>query len=118
MNFLIGSMIASFSEAFNQLQSAGMDPSLLLRVVENSPLSSPVAMMFGQAILSQAFTPGQFELKLARKDMQYFGRLSENAASLFVHNAILRHMEQTLTIRNTSFDWSGLAAHLFTEHQG
>lgn len=117
MNFLIAGMITSFSEAFSQLRSAGADPSLLLKVVENSPLGSPVAKMFGQSILDQAFAPGQFELKLARKDMQYFGDLSENTSGLFLHAAILKHMERTLATQKNSFDWAGLAAHLFTSLQ-
>ena len=118
MNFLIASMITSFSEAFAQLGSADIDPSQLLRVVENSPLGSPIAKMFGQAILDQAFTPAQFDLTLACKDIRYFGTLTDDALGLFLYSAILRHMDLTFAMCREPTDWSGLAGHLFRKHQG
>ncbi len=117
MNFLIASMIASFSEAFSQLRAANIDPAQLLKVVKNSPLGSPAATIFGEQIQQQVFTPAEFNLTLAKKDMQYFGALSEENTNVFLHTAIIAHMEKTLASHNTPLDWAGLAAHLVTCHQ-
>ncbi len=113
VNYLIATTIGGLSEAFNALADIDSGPDLLLDVLSNSPLSSPIIQMFGRNILGRRFRPPLFDLEMAQKDIRYFTALSERNTGGYIAEAVASHMKRTLAQSATPIDWSGLAEHLF-----
>lgn len=113
INYLIATTIGGLSEAFAALAGLGNGPNLLLNVISNSPLSSPLIQMFGNNILDRRFRPPLFDLEMAQKDIRYFTALSGPNTESYIAEAVASHVERTLAQATTPIDWSGLAEHLF-----
>lgn len=112
INYLIATTIGGLSEAFHALADVDDGPGLLLEVLSNSPLSSPIIQMFGRNILDRRFRPPLFDLEMAQKDIRYFTALSGPNTGSYIAEAVASHMESTLARSTAPIDWSGLAEHL------
>lgn len=117
INYLIAATIGGLSEAFVALAGLDNGPGLLLDVISNSPLSSPLIQMFGNNILDHRFRPPLFDLEMAQKDIRYFTALSGPNTGGYIAEAVASHMERTRAQATTPIDWSGLAEHLFLREE-
>ena len=68
-NFMIASMLETFSEAYATLRKAGVDPHLFLETM-NALFASPVYANYGKIIADETFQPAGFALRLGLKDMR------------------------------------------------
>ncbi len=113
INYLVACHIAGLSEALSAMTGVENGETALLRVLESSPLDSPVMRLFSHAISNRKFTPVLFDLRLAAKDLDYFRSLAAPATVTHVATGIRAHMEQSGHAIDHPIDWTGLAAHLF-----
>jgi len=108
-NFMIASMLETFSEAFAVMRKSGIDPHLFLSVV-NELFGSPVYKNYGQIVADEKFEPAGFELKLGLKDVrQAIEAAEEFGASLPVASVIRNHLVSALAHGQEKLDWSSLA---------
>ena len=68
-NFMIASMLETFSEAFVTARKAHIDHYLFLQVM-NELFGSPVYKNYGQTMADAKFDPAGFALKLGLKDVR------------------------------------------------
>jgi len=68
-NFMIASMLESFSEAFAALRKAGVAPQAFLEAM-NALFASPVYANYGSVIAGGKFEPAGFALRLGLKDVR------------------------------------------------
>lgn len=108
-NFMIASMLESFSEAFAVMRKAGIDPHLFLSVI-NELFGSPVYKNYGQIVADEKFEPAGFELKLGLKDVRQAIEAAEGfGASLPVASVIRNHLVSAMAHGQEKLDWSSLA---------
>jgi 3-hydroxyisobutyrate dehydrogenase-like beta-hydroxyacid dehydrogenase len=108
-NFMIATVLETFSEAFAGIQKAGFDHHDFLEIM-NELFGSPVYKNYGQAIADRKFTPAGFTLKLGLKDI----RLAMEAAAEFhvplpIASVIRDHFVSALARDQEQLDWSSLA---------
>jgi 3-hydroxyisobutyrate dehydrogenase-like beta-hydroxyacid dehydrogenase len=112
-NFMIASMIESFSEAFAMLRKAGVAPHLFLEIM-TALFNSPVYATYGGLMADQRFEPAGFALRLGLKDIRLaLETASETGASLPIADIVQDHMRQRVEQGQGEMDWSSLA--LITE---
>jgi 3-hydroxyisobutyrate dehydrogenase-like beta-hydroxyacid dehydrogenase len=108
-NFMIISMIESFSEAFAALRKSGVAPELFLEVI-NSVFQSPVYGNYGKMIAAEQFEPAGFALRLGLKDVRLALQVAdEGAAPMPVASLIRDHMLDALAHGQGEMDWSSIA---------
>ncbi len=113
LNFLIATTIAGLSETIAALRAQGIEGEKFIATISNTSLASPILDLFGQQILDQRYGNVLFDMDLAAKDVRYFQQLAESTDSLFLTDAVLKHIDRTKEVSKRPLDWSGLAAHLF-----
>ena len=104
-NFLLSSMIESLSEAQSLVKELGMEPSVLMRVV-NAFFQSPIYENYGNIMLKGQFDPPGFRMKLGAKDVG----LVQNAASIAglhlpLGNLLEESFQKGLDAGNGESDW-------------
>ncbi len=108
-NFMIMSMIESFSEAFATLRKAGVDPHTFLEVL-NSLFGSPVYANYGKIIADENFEPAGFALKLGLKDAGLVLATAEECASPMPFASVVRDQFLAAIAQGQSeLDWSSVA---------
>ena len=108
-NFMIGSMIEAFGEAFATLRKAGVDPHTFLEVM-NALFASPVYANYGQIIADQKFEPAGFALKLGLKDVRLALATAEECASPMPIASLIRdHFISAIALGQENLDWSSVA---------
>ena len=109
-NFMIASMLETFSEAFTTLRKAGIDHKRFLEVIIEL-FGSPVYQNYGTVIAEQRFnTPGQgFGLKLGLKDVRLVCEFAESVeAPMPVATLIRNHFVSAMANGQEALDWSSL----------
>jgi 3-hydroxyisobutyrate dehydrogenase-like beta-hydroxyacid dehydrogenase len=108
-NFMIISMVESFSEAFAALRKAGVAPQLFVDVI-NSLFQSPVYGNYGRMMAAEQFEPAGFALRLGLKDVRLALQVAEErAAPMPVASLIRDHMIDALAHGQGDMDWSSIA---------
>jgi 3-hydroxyisobutyrate dehydrogenase-like beta-hydroxyacid dehydrogenase len=108
-NFMIASMLETFSEAFATLQKAGVDRHLFLDVM-NALFGSPVYANYGRMIAEERFDPAGFALKLGLKDIRLALETAQECASPMPMAAVVRdHFIEAVAHGQADQDWSSIA---------
>jgi 3-hydroxyisobutyrate dehydrogenase-like beta-hydroxyacid dehydrogenase len=108
-NFMIASMLESFSEAYATLRKAGVDPHLFLEVM-STLFGSPVYANYGKLIADEKFEPAGFALRLGFKDARLAIETARECQSpmpiaSLVHDRLL----EAIALGMGDIDWSGVA---------
>lgn len=107
-NFMIGSMLESFGEAFAVMRKSGIDPHLFLDVM-NELFGSPVYKGYGATVVDEKFEPAGFALKLGLKDIRLaIEAAQEVQAPMPFANIIRDHLLSALANGQEHLDWSSL----------
>ena len=108
-NFMIASMIETFSEAFAAQRKAGIDHHLFLEVM-NELFQSPVYKNYGATIADEKFEPAGFALKLGLKDVRLVLEAAEGFAAPMPFASIVRdHLVSAMAHGQESLDWSSVS---------
>lgn len=108
-NFMIASMLETFSEAFATMRKAGIDPHLFLDVM-NELFQSPVYKGYGSTIADEKFEPAGFALKLGLKDVRLVLEAAESLAAPMPFASIIRdHLVSAMAHGQESLDWSSVS---------
>jgi 3-hydroxyisobutyrate dehydrogenase-like beta-hydroxyacid dehydrogenase len=108
-NFMIGSMIESFGEAYNTLRRANIDPRLFLDVM-TALFASPVYAGYGRIIADEAFDPAGFDLKLGLKDVRLVLETAFECACPMPFASVLRdRLLEAVAEGQSDRDWSAVA---------
>ncbi len=108
-NFMIASMLETFSEAFATLRKAGVDRHAFLDAM-NALFGSPVYANYGRMIAEERFEPAGFALKLGLKDIRLALEMAEECASPMPMAAVVRdHFIEALAHGQADQDWSSIA---------
>ncbi len=108
-NFMIISMVESFSEAFAALRKAGVAPQLFVDVI-NSLFQSPVYGNYGKMMAAEQFEPAGFALRLGLKDVRLALQVAEECtAPMPVASLIRDHMLDAMAHGQGEMDWSSIA---------
>ena len=108
-NFMIASMLETFSEAFATLRKAGVDRHLFLEVM-NALFGSPVYANYGSIIAEERFDPAGFALRLGLKDVRLVLETAlECASPMPVASLVRDRLISALAHGQAEQDWSSLA---------
>lgn len=110
-NFLIASMLESFSEAFAALRKANIDPHEFLDVILEV-FNSPVYTNYGRQMADRKWeTPGAgFGLALGLKDVRLVAEFADSvAAPMPVASVIKGHLLSAVANGQSELDWTSLA---------
>lgn len=108
-NFMIASMLETFSEAFATLRKSGIDHHRFLDVM-NELFASPVYQNYGRTIAEEQFTPAGFTLKLGLKDVRQVLETADDAnAAMPLASLIRDRMLSGMANGQEDLDWSSIA---------
>jgi 3-hydroxyisobutyrate dehydrogenase-like beta-hydroxyacid dehydrogenase len=108
-NFMIISMVESFSEAFAALRKAGVAPQLFVDMI-NSLFQSPIYGNYGRMMAAEQFEPAGFALRLGLKDVRLALQVAEeNTAPMPIASVIRDNMLDALAHGQGDMDWSSIA---------
>ena len=108
-NFMIASMLETFSEAFATMRKSQIDHHLFLEVM-NELFASPVYKNYGQAIADEKFDPAGFALRLGLKDVrQAIEAASEVGAAMPFASVVRDHLISAIAHGQENLDWSSIA---------
>ncbi|XP_058073977.1 glyoxylate/succinic semialdehyde reductase 2, chloroplastic [Magnolia sinica] len=79
VNMIMGSMMASFSEGILLSEKVGLDPNVLIEVVSQGAISSPMFSTKGPSMVQSAY-PTAFLLKHQQKDLRLALGLAETVS--------------------------------------
>jgi 3-hydroxyisobutyrate dehydrogenase-like beta-hydroxyacid dehydrogenase len=107
-NFMIASMIETFSEAFTTLRKAGLNHREFLEVMLEL-FGSPVYQNYGRTIAEQKFEPSGFDLKLGFKDIRQVAEFAQALPCPMPLASLLRdHFLSGMANGQDDMDWSSL----------
>jgi 3-hydroxyisobutyrate dehydrogenase-like beta-hydroxyacid dehydrogenase len=110
-NFMIASMIETFSEVFATLRKAGIDPHQFLSVILEV-FGSPVYANYGKQIADRRFETagGGFGLHLGLKDVRLMSQFAESVASpMPVASLLGNHLLSAVAKGYGNLDWTAVA---------
>ena len=108
-NFMIASMLESFSEAYATLRKAGVSPHLFLDVM-SALFGSPVYANYGKLIADGNFEPAGFALRLGFKDARLAIETARECASPMPIASVLHdRLLEAIALGMGDIDWSGVA---------
>ena len=108
-NFMIASMLESFSEAFATLRKAKVEPHAFLEII-STLFASPVYSNYGRLIADGKFEPAGFALRLGLKDVRLVIQTAEECESPMPIASLVRdRFISALAHGQAEQDWSSLA---------
>lgn len=108
-NFMLASMLESFSEASATLRKADVDPHLFLDVM-NALFGSPVYANYGKSIADEQFEPAGFALKLGLKDVRFVLETARECASpMPIASVVHDRLLAALALGQGELDWSSVS---------
>ena len=108
-NFMIASMLETFSEAAAVMRKSEIDPGLFLEII-NGLFQSPVYENYGKAIVNQKFDSAGFALKLGLKDVRLVLAASESVEAPMPLASLLRDRFLSAVARGQGqLDWSAVS---------
>jgi 3-hydroxyisobutyrate dehydrogenase-like beta-hydroxyacid dehydrogenase len=107
-NFMIASVLETFSEAFTTLRSAKLDHRLFLEIM-NELFQSPVYQTYGAVIANRQFDPAGFALKLGLKDIRLVLELAKEMGSPMPLAELVRNnFTDAMEHGQSDLDWSSI----------
>ena len=111
-NLMLGHLMAGFAEAVVLAKRCGVNPELLLKVIDGSTFPSPWYRTKGGTMLKGDFSP-HFALKLMRKDFELMKQVAQELAlRLPVTEAVRRLFADTEAADKGDLDYSVIFQHL------
>jgi 3-hydroxyisobutyrate dehydrogenase-like beta-hydroxyacid dehydrogenase len=108
-NFMLGSMLETFGEAFAAVRKSGIDHHRFLEVM-NEPFGSPVYQNYGRVVADEQFDPAGFSLKLGLKDIRLVIELAQEIAAPMPLDSLIRdHLLSGVAHGQQDLDWSSVA---------
>ena len=108
-NFMIASMLETFSEAFAALRKARVDHHLFLEMM-NELFGSPVYRNYGATVADEKFEPAGFALRLGLKDVRQVLELAQDFSTPMPFASVLRdHLLSGMAYGQENLDWSSIA---------
>ena len=108
-NFMIASMLETFSEAFATMRKSEIDHHLFLEVM-NELFASPVYKNYGQAVADEKFEPAGFGLKLGLKDVREVIEAAADVGVAMPFASVVRdHLISAIAHGQEDLDWSSIA---------
>ncbi len=108
-NFMIASMLETFSEAFAVIRKSGIDEQDFLNVMVEL-FGSPVYKNYGTTIVGRKFEPAGFGLKLGLKDVRQVIELSGEVNAPMPFASIMRdRFVSAMANGQEQLDWSSMA---------
>lgn len=108
-NFMIASMLETFSEAFTAARKAGLDHHGFLEIM-NELFQSPVYQNYGATIADEKFEPAGFALKLGLKDVRLMLEAAQDLGAPMPAASLVRdHLVSAMAHGQESQDWSSVA---------
>lgn len=108
-NFMLASMLETFSEAYATMRKSNVDPHLFLEVM-NALFGSPVYANYGKIVADQRFEPAGFALKLGLKDVRLVLETAEACASPMPLASLIRdHLLSAVAQGQAELDWSSVS---------
>lgn len=109
-NFLIASALDGMSEAFALLRKGDVDPALFHEFLIDALFPGPVYTNYGKLVLSEAFDPPGFQLKLGLKDVKLAQEAASNLAmTLPIGDVMQRHLEHAIKAGLGDKDWTAVS---------
>lgn len=109
-NFMISSLIESFSEAASMLEKVGISTSVAAEIWGSSQFDSPVFHSVIPMICKGNFSDGGFALKLGLKDMRLLQNCADKAQVPMPFLSDLHEkMLTSMNLGREDFDWSVIA---------
>jgi 3-hydroxyisobutyrate dehydrogenase-like beta-hydroxyacid dehydrogenase len=107
-NFMISSVLETFSEAFTTLRKAGLNHREFLDVMIEL-FGSPVYQNYGRTIAEQKYEPSGFDLQLGLKDIRQVIEFAQELPSPMPLASLLRdHFASGVANGQGSMDWSSI----------
>jgi 3-hydroxyisobutyrate dehydrogenase-like beta-hydroxyacid dehydrogenase len=107
-NFMISSMIETFSEAFTTLRKAGLNHREFLDVMIEL-FGSPVYQNYGRSIAERKYQPSGFDLKLGFKDVRQVVEFAQALPCPMPFASVLRdHFLSGMANGQDELDWSSV----------
>jgi 3-hydroxyisobutyrate dehydrogenase-like beta-hydroxyacid dehydrogenase len=107
-NFMLGSMLEAFGEAYAMLRKSGVDPHIFLDTM-NGLFASPVYANYGGMVAEERFEPAGFAVKLALKDIRLaLAAAEECAAPMPLASLVHDRLLAALANGQGAMDWSSL----------
>jgi 3-hydroxyisobutyrate dehydrogenase-like beta-hydroxyacid dehydrogenase len=110
-NFFIASMIEMMSEGLALAEKAGVDPKLVVDILGETRIGSPVLKGYGATIASTRFEPALFGLPLGLKDVSLALEAGRALQVPLPLASLLRdHFLSALAKGRDRWDWTGMAS--------
>jgi 3-hydroxyisobutyrate dehydrogenase-like beta-hydroxyacid dehydrogenase len=107
-NFMISSLIETYSEAFTALRKAGIDHQRFLEVMTEL-FGSPVYQTYGRILADQKFQPAGFALKLGLKDVRQVLEFAQESPTPMPIASLLRdQFLSAMANGQEDLDWSSI----------
>ena len=108
-NFMIISIIESFSEAYATLRKAGVAPQAFLEIM-NTVLGPQIIATYGRIIAEEQFEPAGFALRLGLKDVRLILATAEECAAPMPLASLMHdHLLSAMAHGQAEMDWSSMA---------
>ena len=110
-NFMIMSAVESLGESFALLKKGGVDASLFLETMTEGLFAAPIYKNYGKQILTEAYEPAGFFLRLGLKDANLVkGAAGELGVPMPLLDLIRSHYEEAMKKGWGEKDWASIGA--------
>jgi 3-hydroxyisobutyrate dehydrogenase-like beta-hydroxyacid dehydrogenase len=110
-NFMIMSAVETLGESFALLRKGGVDAGLFLDTMTEGLFAAPVYKNYGKQILTEAYEPAGFYLKLGLKDATLVkGASDELAVPMPLLDLVRGHYEEAMKKGWGEKDWASIGA--------
>ena len=117
-NFMIMSAVETLGEAFALLKKGGVDATQFLDTMTEGLFAAPVYKNYGKQILTEAYEPAGFYLRLGLKDATLVKDAAENLnVPMPLLDLVRRHYEEAMQKGWSEKDWAAIGA-LIAEKAG
>ncbi|HVC21427.1 MAG TPA: NAD(P)-dependent oxidoreductase [Vicinamibacterales bacterium] len=108
-NFTIAAMLETLGEAFAFIRKSGVDPHVLLAILNGAIYRSPLYETYGRVIADRRFEPAGFALRLGLKDVRLVLEASDAVAAPMPLASLLHdHLLAQVAQGRGDADWSAI----------
>ena len=108
-NFMIMSAVETLGEAFALLKKGGVDAAQFLDVMTEGLFAAPIYKNYGKQILTEAYEPAGFYLRLGLKDANLVKGASENLnVPMPLLDLVRQHYQEAMQKGWSEKDWASI----------